>query len=45
MSPAFAARNVDGRPIVIDGRPKLMAARLVRRLERGAIQEPGVWFG
>jgi cytosine/adenosine deaminase-related metal-dependent hydrolase len=45
MSPAFTARNVDSRPIVIDGRPKLMAARLVRRLERGAIQEPGVWSG
>ena len=42
LSDAFSLRRIHVRPIEIDGRPRLMQAGLVRRIERCLIEEPGV---
>jgi cytosine/adenosine deaminase-related metal-dependent hydrolase len=42
MSKVFAARRVRTRCALVDGVPRLVAARLVRRIERSAIAEPGI---
>jgi len=42
LASAFAARSIHVRGIEIDGQPRVMQAALVRRIERCAIDEPGV---
>lgn len=39
---AFTVRGTHVRPVAIDGRVRLMQAALARRIERCAIEEPGV---
>jgi cytosine/adenosine deaminase-related metal-dependent hydrolase len=42
MLPVFAARQVATRRIRVDESPRVADARIARRLQRNAVQEPGV---
>jgi hypothetical protein len=42
LAPLFAARGVSAAAVTLDGAPKLLDARLARRLRRSTVSEPGL---